>query len=192
MSWLVTAISPTSMATKTAASRPQGTLDSRGRIHTSTIAPAQKARAMSVAFRTVEATSGLTGTPANTCTSAPVAVSAHSASAPTMANGTRATTRSKRVVAPDRAGTSSVRSSQPANNTTAAVATVIMFRLWRRWFPYSGRLSNRCSSGVFEPRASRYPKIPTAYQVSRSRGGIRLGQRGCHRVSTAMTGRMPR
>ena len=30
---------------------------------------------------------------------------------------------------------SSVRSIQPANRTQTAVATVIMLRLWRRWFP---------------------------------------------------------
>ena len=56
VSWLVSAISPRSTATKTAANRAHGTRPSRGLIQTSPAATAQKASAKTVASRTVPTT----------------------------------------------------------------------------------------------------------------------------------------
>ena len=134
VNWLVNPIRPTSTATKTAARRYHDTLPRRGRIQTRTAAPTQKARAIAVASRTVSVMAGRSDTPANSQTSVRGDTKAQMANPATTAAGTNAMIRSYRVMGSRNRGVA-VRSIHPAKRTQTAVATVIMLRLCRRWFP---------------------------------------------------------
>ncbi len=127
-------MSPRSTATNTVTSPRQGIVPSRGRIHTSAAAPAQNANAMSVASRTVDVMPGVADTPAKTLTSDAGAANAQIHRAATIPKGTAPVIRSNHRIG-SLTRCSSARSIQAARSTHNAVATVIMLRLCRRWWP---------------------------------------------------------
>ena len=77
---------------------------------------------------------GRRDTPANRQTSVRGDTKAQTANPATAAAGTSAMIRSYRVMGSRNRG-AAVRSIHPAKRTQTAVATVIMLRLCRRWFP---------------------------------------------------------
>ena len=87
VSWLVSAMTPMSAATKTAATQRHDVVGRCARSHTTTAAPAQKRRAMSTASRTVLAMAGLMDTPANVCTTPAGEASVHTPRAATQPEG---------------------------------------------------------------------------------------------------------
>src|SRR6516164_1238165 len=110
-----------STATKTAATRTHAFVLSVGRSHTIAAATAQRTPAKMRASRTVETMVLLIETPAKTLTTPAGETMAQMKSAPTKAIGTSATMRAERLGASFVCGRS-VRSTQPAKRTHAAVA----------------------------------------------------------------------